>query len=222
MTTVVDLNGHGVDMALISVGAVLRFDSGPAERGRVVRMDLPRLGVVETIESAVLAPGERAIFHGLNVTAIEPAEGTTREAVLYELGRPGVIASPDGCVICGWAERVHFRWYVEPHIKPGVPVTYVRPGDATRLARMKLRREQRLANAAKASEPDPDVHNSNDPGCDACGTCMAHDGCADPDNPHNGPRGDCAECGACGDCVRACAEQRARDNAPYSSEADRG
>jgi len=64
------------------------------------------------------------------------------ELVLYELGRTR-IASPDGCAVCGHPERGHHRWYVEPHIQPGVPVTYVRPNDATRLARMKLRRAER-------------------------------------------------------------------------------
>ncbi len=63
--------------------------------------------------------------------------------VLYELGRPGVIASPDGCGACGWPERGHRVWYVEPHLVPGVPQTYVRPDDATRLSRMKMRRAQR-------------------------------------------------------------------------------
>lgn len=70
------------------------------------------------------------------------------DVVLYQLGLPGVTASPDGCAICGWPERGHPQWYVDPHIQPGVPVTYVRPNDATRLARMKLRRKQRLVYMA--------------------------------------------------------------------------
>ncbi len=60
-----------------------------------------------------------------------------------------------------------------------------------------------------ADVPEPDEHSNDDPGCDSCGTCLAHDGCADAANPVDEARGDCLECGACGDCVRDCAHQRA-------------
>lgn len=66
------------------------------------------------------------------------------DLVLYELGRPGVVASPNGCAACGWPERGHPIWYVDPHMKPGVPKTYVQPDDATRLARMRARRRARV------------------------------------------------------------------------------
>ena len=74
------------------------------------------------------------------------------ERVLYELGRPGVVASPDGCAACGWPERGHLIWYVNEHLVPGVPQTYVRPDDATRLARMKLRRAARESLVAAEAD----------------------------------------------------------------------
>ena len=67
--------------------------------------------------------------------------------VLLELGRT-TIASPDGCAVCGWPERGHEVWYVDPHLAPGVPQTYVRPDDRTRLARMRARRALRLLRDA--------------------------------------------------------------------------
>lgn len=59
---------------------------------------------------------------------------------------------------------------------------------------------------------ESDVYHSTEPGCDSCGTCMAHDGCADPDNPIDLGRGDCESCGACGDCIRDCDTRRATDH----------
>lgn len=73
---------------------------------------------------------------------------------------------------------------------------------------VRLENEAAAIDYITAPEPDPDKHNSIDAGCDSCGACMAHDGCADADNPHDEARGDCAICGACGDCVEACARER--------------
>lgn len=56
--------------------------------------------------------------------------------------------------------------------------------------------------------PDDRVHDDGDPGCGDCGTCIPHDGCADPANPLDLSRGDCAACGACGACVADCAAMR--------------
>ena len=50
---------------------------------------------------------------------------------------------------------------------------------------------------------------SVDPGCDGCGTCICHDGCADPENPLQPD--DCETCGACADCIADCAADRAKE-----------
>lgn len=45
-----------------------------------------------------------------------------------------------------------------------------------------------------------------DPGCDACGTCIGHDGCADSQHPLQ--PGDCEDCGACAGCITDCEVSR--------------
>lgn len=59
-----------------------------------------------------------------------------------------------------------------------------------------------------ADATNPDIHSNQDPGCDSCGTCKAHDSCADSMDPLDETRGDCAACGACGPCIVDCTHER--------------
>ena len=66
--------------------------------------------------------------------------------VIYQIiAGPLTVAPPDGCALCGWTERSHPRFYFGKHSGPDVPRTYVRPDDALRLARMRVRRAERAA-----------------------------------------------------------------------------
>lgn len=56
-------------------------------------------------------------------------------------GRGVVVAEPNACALCGIPQREHGQRF---HAG-GNTRTYVMPDDATRLARMKLRHEQRKA-----------------------------------------------------------------------------
>jgi hypothetical protein len=60
-----------------------------------------------------------------------------REATPYP-----ILASPDSCALCGTDQRRHCQHYFGRHLGDGAPKGYVAPDDATRLARMRARRQE--------------------------------------------------------------------------------